>query len=191
MALNSIVGDPAAESYIAVADADTFHANLLNTAWAAAVLATKEAALRRATSYIDNVYRPRFVGVRTNRRLQALEWPRTGAYYSAPPVGDMPYGLGGASYSGLYGYDTIAVNAIPVEIANATCEAALREVTDPGSLNPDLEKGGAITHRLKAGSVEVEYRGGTSALTVYTAISRALSGLLTPANPYSANLGRA
>ena len=191
MSLNSTIGDIAAESYVAVAAADTYHANLLNAAWAAATTPVKEAALRRATAYIDNLYRTRFVGFRTARRLQALEWPRTGAYYYTPPVGEMPYSLAGGGYSGIYGYDVIAVNVIPVEIANATCEAALHEITDPGSLNPDLEKGGATAHRLKAGSVEIEYRGATSALTIYTGITRALSALLTPATPYSANLGRA
>ena len=191
MALNSTAGDIAAQSYVAVADADAYHANLANAAWSTTFVAIKEASLRRATAYIDNMYRTRFVGFRTARRLQALEWPRTGAYYSAPPVGDLPYPFGGMGYSSLYGYDVIPVNVIPVEIANAVCEAALREAVDPGSLNPDLEKGGAIAHRVKAGSVEVEYRGAASALTTYTAIARALSGLLTPANPYSANLGRA
>ena len=193
MALNSIASDPGAESYIDVAGCDLYHANLQNAAWALAALPAKEAALRRATSYIDNVYRSRFVGFRTARRAQALEWPRTGAYYYTPQVGSLVYGEGhgySAGYS-IFEYDPIIATVIPVEIANATCEAALREIVAAGSLAPDLERGGANTRSLKAGSVEIVYSGSSTPLTLYPAIARALSALLTPANPFGGTVGRA
>jgi len=133
----------------------------------------EEAALIRATSYIDNTYRTRFTGYRTKRRDQALEWPRVGAYVYIPNnSSDMAY-AGGYDPA----YDYIAQDVIPIEIINATCEAAIRELAVPGSLTPDLDRGGAVK-RLKAGSVEIEYGASASATSTWTAIDNALSGLL-------------
>lgn len=182
-----------ADSYVSGADCLTYCTNrgLTFTNDAAG-----EQALRRATAAIDNRYRPRFVGYRSHRRLQALEWPRTGAFYYTPQAGDMPFGtLGGHGYGygygyGLYEYDQIASDHIPVEIINATCEAAVRELADPGCLAPDLDRGNAI-HMIKAGSVSVEYEAGAPRMTVFVGIEAALSALLTPPTPFSGRAVRA
>jgi hypothetical protein len=123
----------------------------------------QEAALRRATSYIDSTYGTLFNGTRAKIRAQKLAWPRNGA----------------KDREG----NPIAVNEIPIELRNATCEAALKELMAPNSLLPDLERGGKVK-RLKAGSVEIEYSNGAPSETVLMSIRSALSNLvgLRPVN---------
>ncbi|WP_434033588.1 DnaT-like ssDNA-binding protein [Cupriavidus sp. a3] len=66
-------GKPDANSYVSVAEADSYHGDRGNANWSAAT--TKEAALINATSYVDSLYR--FQGLRASD-TQALEWPRAG-----------------------------------------------------------------------------------------------------------------
>lgn len=127
-----------------------------------------EAALIRATVALDATYRGRFGGYRTNGRNQSLEWPRTAAYDAEG--------------------NAIAGDEIPVEIINATCEFAIRELIEAGSTMPDLERGGAIK-RLKAGSVEVEYAGNAGNATVFQIVDGILAGLL--GSPVASFVGRA
>lgn len=131
-----------------------------------------EAALIRATASIDAIYRSRFPGWRTNGRSQGLEWPRSGA-------------------SDAEGNE-IAEDEIPVEIVNAVCEFAVRELTTPGSTAPDLERGGNI-RRMKAGSVEIEYGGNATANTVFQIVDGILAGLLggNSTSQYTASAVRA
>lgn len=69
-----------ADSYASRAEADAYHAARGNAAWAAASTAARDAALRRATQYLDTRYR--WVGNRLTL-TQALEWPR----YFVPRLG--------------------------------------------------------------------------------------------------------
>jgi len=97
-------GLAAADSYVSIAVALTYHAALGNTAWAAATEAAQEIALRRATQYLNNRYTYR--GTRLNS-TQALEWPR---------VGYEQYGV---------------TESWPVaNLKAACCEAALRALSD-------------------------------------------------------------
>lgn len=65
-----------AESYISVADADSYCSKLGHAAWLAGLAEDKkETALRQATSYIDARYP--FRGEKLTDD-QALEWPRAG-----------------------------------------------------------------------------------------------------------------
>ncbi|WP_395383333.1 DnaT-like ssDNA-binding protein [Mesorhizobium sp. UC22_110] len=106
-----------AESYVSASDAASYAADRGLT-FPASPADKAEAALRRATAYIDNTYRTRFPGQRKKFRLQALEWPRVGVVdmNGFPVTGD----------------------EVPVEVVRATCEAAVRELASPGSLNPDV-----------------------------------------------------
>lgn len=70
-------GLPDANSYASVAEADAYHADRGNTAWAG-IEVVKESALVRATDYIEQVYSGRWKGARLTDN-QALEWPRTAA----------------------------------------------------------------------------------------------------------------
>jgi hypothetical protein len=108
------------ESYISVADAAAYHVARNNDAWASGADVAWEGALRRATEWIDANYRARFSGYRTKSRAQALEWPRTSAYYVDRVNGPSPYYAGSAGFGF---WTAIAANAIPVELQRATAEA--------------------------------------------------------------------
>lgn len=116
-----------------------------------------EQAIIRATAAIDARYRTRFPGTKVNGRAQPLQWPRTGAYDSDG--------------------EEIASDEIPQEIVHATCEAAVREMAEPGALMPDLERGGQIS-AMTAGSVSLKYSGSAPATTTFSIIDGILSGLL-------------
>lgn len=118
-----------------------------------------ESALIRAAVALDGSYRMKYPGYRTIGRGQGLEWPRTAAY----------------DYEGL----TIGTNEIPQEIKDAQCEMALRELAEPGSLTPDLERGGYISS-MSAGSVSITYGGPGTATTTYTIVDEILSKLIGP-----------
>jgi len=116
-----------------------------------------EAAARRAAVWLDSQYRDRLPGTRTNGRDQALQWPRSDAK-------DIDC-------------NEIADDEIPAEWKAAHAEASIKEFNSPGTLSPDLERGGDIK-RMKAGSVEIEYKDGAPATTIFSAIDSILSGLI-------------
>lgn len=102
--------------------------------------ADAETALRRATTWIDGQYGARFSGSKTDGRAQALQWPRTGATDA--------------------GGFAIPAEEIPVEIVQATCEAAIRELAEPGALSPDVTPGKVIAAASVSGAVSVQYAAG-------------------------------
>jgi len=127
-----------------VAAADAYHAARANVAWTGDDVA-KQAALIRASVYIDGRYRKLlasgvwqslFPGVKTEGRGQAREWPRTGA----------------EDYEG----HAIPSDQVPVEVEQATYEAALRELVEPGSLSPDFVAASTVK-RQKVGPIEEEF----------------------------------
>lgn len=129
----------------------------------------QEAAIIRATSYLDARYGSRFNGERLRLRLQALVWPRSQA---TDTDGSLIDGL-----------------TVPREIKAATAEAAIRELATPGGLAPDLERGGAVKS-LQAGSVEIVYADGATPLTVMQGIDNALAGILPPARVGGIQFGK-
>lgn len=132
-------GKSDAESYISVADADTYHSKRGNTAWAALATETKEVLLRKATDYMVQTYRTQWAGAR-KQDYQALDWPR----YDVPKF-DSPSGYG--SYPAYY-LDTI----VPGEVKVACAELAYKANVD--TLAPDIDR---LTKREKIGTLEVEY----------------------------------
>lgn len=122
------------DTYLSVADADTYWANRNDTTWAAASTAAKEAALREATLYIDGTYS--FIGYQILEN--ALCWPRMA-------VTICEGNLAGKSYDNL---------TIPPQIKNATAELA-REALD-GFLMASQDRGGMVV-REKVDTIEVEY----------------------------------
>lgn len=93
-----------ANAYANAADGDAYHdGHLYASAWTAATLASKEAALVMATRLIDVEYQ--FNGDRS-KPTQALQWPREDC--------------NDADASG----ETLASNAVPNEVIQATCEMA-------------------------------------------------------------------
>lgn len=96
-------GTTGADSYVAVADADTYWAGRVNAAdWAKLSTTQKEAALREACQYLDVAYK--WIG----KRLwiaQPLYWPRL--FYLANDD------------------QRVEPNTIPQQVKNAQCELAL------------------------------------------------------------------
>lgn len=107
-----------AESYLSVADCDTYHSNRGNTAWAALATTAKEQALRKATDYLVQEYRMRWKGTRMTA-AQALDWPRAYVYMEAVLTG-----LTGTDFPELVPNDVV-----PVEVENATADLALKSLT--------------------------------------------------------------
>lgn len=95
-----------------------------------------EAALLVTSEWLDGVYRSYFPGEKVNGRSQDREWPRTGAVDA-------------------YGY-VIPDGIIPVEVENATYEANIRQLANPGSLTVDF-----TTSKYKSvtvhGAISVDY----------------------------------
>ncbi|MEE4662778.1 DnaT-like ssDNA-binding protein [Pseudomonas alliivorans] len=141
--------------YGTVADADAYHAARANTAWTGEEMA-KQAALIRASAYIDGKFQAQnscgrweslFSGAKTGGRAQALQWPRTGA-------------------TDTEGHE-IPAEEIPIEVVQATYEAALREIALPGSLSPDYVASTAIK-RQKVDVLEIEYQAASNTSGVPT-----------------------
>lgn len=149
-----------ATSYVSENDADAYAEGVNNTAWAAGTSANKEAALVRASTAIDARYGASFPGYRAHGREQGLEWPRAAAYDAAGWL--------------------IADDIVPVEVVKATIEAAFRELANPGSMMPDLARGGAI-QSVTAGSVSVTWSGNAAAKTAYTLIDGIIAPILNTA----------
>ena len=145
MPLITTAGSATADSYASLATALTYHAAMGNAAWAASTDTLREPALRRATLWTDATYRNRWTGYRVNRRAQALDWPRFGV----------------ADWEG----NAVDSATIPLEVVNATCEAALRELVTPGSLAPDYVASGQVASAA-AGPVSVTFKTASGSATV-------------------------
>lgn len=121
------------ETYISVAEADTYHANRGNDAWAALTNTVKEQLLRKSTDYLSAVYGSSWAGYPV-KTTQALDFPRR----------DVPAPLGWYDY-----------NVIPVPLKQAQAELALIAATT--TLMPTTQTRGK--KKVKVGPIEVEYDG--------------------------------
>lgn len=124
-----------------------------------------EAALIRATAWMDGTYRARFSGQRENGRAQSLEWPRSNA----------------TDRNG----EEIESGAIPREVVSATAEAAQRELAGV-ALSPDVTPGQAVKRtREKIGPIEEETEFAASCaspLPTITTVDHILEPILVAAN---------
>jgi hypothetical protein len=157
-----------ANSYLSVADADTYHSiHSASTAWNGAENAAKEAALRLATQYLDVKYDTRYRGIKTNVQ-QALCWPRL---------------IGGYLTNIYYGRDDYyyAPNVIPQRLKDACAELALK-VIQGDMLFVDLVNPGDIkSETKKIGPLEksVTYIGGKGLVKKYPLVEGLLKPLLS------------
>lgn len=140
-----------ANSYISVVDCDSYHNDRGNVAWIGEDTA-KEAALIKATQYIDGRYRRIWKGIPL-ASVQSLCWPR----------------------EDLYDERDEEIEGVPTRLKYAVCEAAIRALTD--DLNPDLERGGRIK-REKIGPINTEYADNAPGRTSIPAVSDLLFGYL-------------
>jgi len=157
-----------ANSYVAIADVDTYTADHgADALWDAASEAEQQEAVIEATQYIDAVYNARWLGLRTNR-TQRLAWPRAGI---VDPDG----------------YD-VDSDDLPRALEEATIEAALRHFSETDGLLADVAKpGGVKRERVKVGPIEeeIEYTGGRSDYPRFAIIDRMLVHLVTSSRTVS------
>lgn len=151
-------GLAAAESYIDVAGADTYHAGRLNTAWAALDTPTKEGLLRIATEYMVGFYRDNWKGQRTGT-VQALDWPRYNV--QLPDVG----------WGAVAAY--VPWNVVPVAVSNACSVLALQ--AKDGPLAPPLKR--TVKEKV-IGPIKTVYADGAPEYVRYRAVDQMLAAYL-------------
>lgn len=156
-----------ADAYVSVAEVLAY-ATARGLAFTAAT-GLQEAAIVRATAYLDARYGARFSGSKLKDRDQALRWPRWDALDAEGIL--------------------IKSDQVPVEIKHATSEAAIRELAVPNSLQPDYERGGQV-RSLSAGSVSITYQDGATPETIMTSIDNALAGILAPRRAGAITFGK-
>ncbi len=158
-------GIPLSNAYVDVAYVSTHHADRNNTAWTDFGTSEKEAAIIRASEYIDKRFGRQFRGIR-KAQGQGLEWPRIDAFDND-------------------GFSLSGVDAIPRLLEKATAEYAIRaaicgtlapdaplpvpkqDLTDSSGTRPDQSATGQITRtKDKVGPLEEErwYETNTQAL---------------------------
>lgn len=147
-----------AESFASLAAADAYHASRGNVAWAGALAADKENALRRATDYAEQEYRSKWRGARMSL-TQSLSWPRLNVQ-----LDDVGYGRI-AAY--------VQPNTVPPQVVQACCELAIRALQGP--LAPDLQR--QIIAET-TGPIRTEYAVGAPEYVRYRAVDLLLKPLL-------------
>ena len=147
-----------ADTYIELADADTYIATLSSyaTAWAALSDADKETHLKRAAIMLDDKFQGRFVG-ELYSRTQAMGFPRVG------------YDNDGRLITGSY----------PTRLKYAQAEIAAR-LANGETLYSDVERGGAVK-REKVGPLETEYFTGAPSYKVIQIVNQLMKRYLLPA----------
>lgn len=141
-----------ANSYISRTDTDTYFLKLANTTWSALSAGAKEAALIKATAYIEQMYRLRWLGYRYTS-TQVLSWPRANV-----PINDGPWN------------NFVAVDTVPQQVKDACCELALRASTE--DLAADLTQG-VLSETV--GPLGVTYDSASTQATRYRAIDAMLA----------------
>lgn len=161
-----------AESYVTVAEADTYHGNRNNTGWTGTE-AVKEAALRRAAAYLDGHYRNRWKGQPVKPLTQPMAWPRVGVRLIEGP--QVFYDVDPSFYDSEYsGY--LEITTIPQRLKDAQCELALRALS--GELAVDGENN--ILSK-KVDVLETSYMAGTvKGQKQYQIVDQLLSDLVRP-----------
>ncbi|RLE28258.1 MAG: hypothetical protein DRJ65_00075 [Acidobacteria bacterium] len=144
-------GVAGANSYLSVADADTYHTDRANSGWTGAD-AVKQAALIEATDYLEAHYQWS-TGYKTSDD-QGLSWPRSGAIDR-------------------HGW-AIDSDEVPQEVKGATAYLALQGLS--AALGGPL---GREQKKVKVASVEVEYTDTAAATTTYPYVDGLLTGLVT------------
>lgn len=144
-----------ANSYLSRDNANTYHADRLNDLWTDSDDAVKDAALIKATQFLDAEYGGKFKGSK-KVATQALMWPRVEATDRAG--------------------DDVASDSVPQQIKDATAELALRAITT-GNLSPDEKRGGRIKSQT-LGELSVTYEDGAPSGTAFKFVDQILRSLI-------------
>lgn len=152
------------ESYCSVAFADSYWTKLADSVWLALSTAQKEAALRKATTFMVELYRMRWKGRRV-LITQALDWPRVGVVLEDFGGSQGRHGFGS------YGLFQVSYTIVPLELQSSCAEMAYRTLS--GDLAADL---GQMVLSEKVGPLQVNYSPNSPQYTRY----RAMDMLLKP-----------
>jgi hypothetical protein len=147
-------GLPLAESYISVANANAYFLARENDTWDA--VDNKEAALRKATDYMQQAFSGRWLGYRATT-TQTLDWPRRSV-----PLQDHEWV-----------FQFIPETSVPLAVQRACAELALLSVAGP--LIPKLER---AQSQVTVGEISVHYDPASSELPRYPAIDMMLAPYL-------------
>lgn len=145
-------GSATANSFASTAAADAYVADRGVAGWAALATADKQAALVKATDYLEASYRASWDGFRVSG-TQALSWPRSDVIVDEFPV---------------------AANIVPVAVVNACIEMALRAVAGTTL----IEDQGQLVIREKVDVIETEYAPFSDPAVKYPFVSRMLAPYL-------------
>jgi hypothetical protein len=154
-------GKSDAQSYVSVADADSYHTNhSASTDWTNATTAEKEKALRLATQWLDASYHGRWKGVRFSAG-QALDWPRDSVE--------------------LDGY-VLSASDLPQQLLDATCEMALKEVQGDVLLVDLADEGTIKSKTVRVGPItdSKTYEGGSRGIKKYRLAESLVRPLIRP-----------
>jgi len=141
--LDSTPGSASANSYVTVAEADTYHDSRLSaTTWTGAATDDKTIALIMATRTLDAMLN--WTGVSSDT-IQALNWPRQGMWDKNE-------------------VEAIDETVIPPELKDATAEFARLLIGTDLTVDSDIEN--LKIRSLMAGSVALTFDGGVTAKVV-------------------------
>lgn len=153
-----------ANSYISVAEADTYHTTYGNTTWTGSN-ALKEQYIFKAMQYLENTYF--FHGYRTYV-VQALQFPRT----------NIPVDYNEASLDG----------TVPQKLKDAICELALLSISN--NLEPNITKNDYIKYVKVEDAVAVSYGDSFPVNTQFIKVDKLLSSLVAFKRSKSNKLAR-
>jgi len=137
-----------ADAYIDIDYANTYHENLGNNDWLGLDDDTKKIYIRRATDYLEQVYRSSWKGSRTTA-VQSLSWPRIGV----TPEDEKNLYLGYRPYYS-FNYEVLG-KVVPDAVKKACAIMALKvDSQDDNELAPDLER---EILREKVGPIDTTY----------------------------------
>ena len=165
MSLDVTIGGTASNSYGTLAEADAYFAARQSANWDGSD-SHKEMALIKATQFLDNVYRGRWVGQRLTRN-QALAWPR-------------------AWVIDVDGFD-VASDAIPKQVKYAQFEAAYL-IANGTSLETTIDR---AAKSEQIGPLGVTYMDGATLQAQYPQVTNWLNGLVKGGSSVNGSFGNA
>ena len=146
-------GVAGANAYISLAFVDSYHTDRGNSGWTGDN-AVKQAAIIRASDYIDKRFGSRFRGYRQTKD-QGLDWPRLNAVDdSGYLLDEVPDQLQKACAE----YALRALSLTPLA-PDPALSFTTRDTTGSGSSQSDTAQGGVLTStKEKVGPIETEYK---------------------------------
>ena len=163
MALDATIGGTASDTYGTLAESNTYFDAREASGWDGTD-AVKEMALRKSATFLDNVYRGKWKGLRVNRD-QARAWPRS-------------YAIDSDGYS-------VESDVIPPELKYAQFEAA-KLIAAGTSLETTLDR--AVKSET-VGPLSVTYMDGASLQAQYPQVTNWLSDLVTGGSGVNSSFG--